>query len=74
MFVGATQAVPHAHLLEWGTGPRFHKSGRYLGAVSPIPMLTPAWDAHKERILQGLADSLRKELEATIARRARRGS
>ncbi|WP_333848546.1 hypothetical protein [Phaeobacter italicus] len=73
MFVGSTRAAPHAHLLEWGTEPRYHKSGKFVGAVPPMPMLTPSWEAHKGKILEGLAASLRKEIEATLARRARRG-
>lgn len=73
MFVGSTRAVPHAHLLEWGTEPRHHKSGKYVGAAPPMPMLTPSWEAHKGKILEGLAASLREEIEATLARRAKRG-
>ena len=73
VFVGSTKSAPHAHLLEWGTEPRYHKSGKYTGAVPPTPMLTPSWEAHKGRILEGLAASLRDELEATLARRAKRG-
>ncbi|MFV1530610.1 hypothetical protein [Phaeobacter sp. JH209A] len=73
MFVGSTPAAPHAHLLEWGTEPRYHKSGKYVGAVPPDPMLTPSWDAHKGNIIEGLAASIRQEIEATIRRRANRG-
>lgn len=73
LFVGSTSSAPHAHLREWGTAPRYHKSGKYVGAVAPMPSLTPAWDANKDKVLQGLADALRAELEATLARRAKRG-
>lgn len=73
MFVGATRSAPHAHLLEWGTEPRFHESGKFVGAVAPAPMLAPAWEAHKEQVIRGLADALRAEIQATIARRAKRG-
>lgn len=71
--VGSTKAAPHAHLREWGTAPRVHKSGKYVGAVAPNPSLTPAWDAGKDQILERLAAALRVEFEATMARRARRG-
>lgn len=73
MFVGAPGGrfgTPEAHLLEFGTGPRFHKKGRYTGAVSPTPMLQPAWDAHKHRILRGLGERLWDEISKTMARRA----
>lgn len=73
MYVGSTPKAPQAHLLEWGTGPRFHKSGKYVGAVAPQPMLTPSWDARKGQILEGLAASLREEIKAALARRAKRG-
>jgi len=73
MFVGNKRSVFHALFLERGTEPRFHKSGKYVGAVAPMPSLTPAWDAHKEEVLAGLAAVIGKELEATLARRARGG-
>lgn len=73
VFVGSTPAAPHAHLREWGTAPRYHKSGKYVGAVAPVPSLTPAWDAHKDQMLQELAATLWEEMKATQARRARRG-
>ncbi|SMP32173.1 hypothetical protein SAMN06265373_108141 [Shimia sagamensis] len=73
MFVGNTQAAPHAHLLEWGTAPRYHESGKYVGAVAPQPMLTPAWDTRKDQILSGLAAALRAEIAATVSRRAKKG-
>lgn len=72
MFVGSTRSAPHAHLLEWGTAPRYHKSGKFVGATPPTPSLTPAWEAHRGDILEGLAATLRRELEATMARKAKR--
>lgn len=77
MFVGAPggkKGTPHAHLIEFGTGPRHQKGGRYTGQVSPQPMLQPAWDAHKSKILKGLAASLGAEIEKTVARRAKRAA
>lgn len=72
MFVGSFE--PHAHLIEFGTGPRYHKSGKYVGQVSPQPMLQPAWDANKHRILEGLGKRLWDEIEKTVARRAKRAA
>ena len=77
MFVGAPGGrfgTPQAHLIEFGTGPRYHKSGRYVGQVSPTPMLQPAWDAHKHRILEGLGKRLWDEIEKTMARRAKKAA
>ena len=73
VYVGSTNAAPHAHLREWGTEPRYHKSGKYVGAVAPVPSLTPAWDAYRGQILQGIAATLWEEMKATMARRAKRG-
>ncbi|MFS4583752.1 hypothetical protein [Phaeobacter sp. C3_T13_0] len=73
MYVGSTNAAPHAHLIEFGTEPRYHKSGKYVGAVAPDPSLGPAWDAHKDQILSGIAEEIGKEIEATLNRRSARG-
>lgn len=73
LFVGAnygTGGAPHAHLLEFGTGPRAHKSGKFTGQVAPMPMLGPAWQAHRSQLLEGLGARLWEEIRATQARRA----
>lgn len=74
MYVGAdvrsNTGAPHAHLVEFGTGPRRHKSGKHVGAVAPQPMLQPAWDMHREAILRNLARDLWAEIEKSLARRA----
>lgn len=77
MFVGAPggkDGSPEAHLIEFGTGPRFQKNGRFTGSVSPTPMLQPAWDANKGKILDGLGARLWDEIEKTVARRAKRAA
>lgn len=76
MYVGApggADGTPEAHLIEWGTGPRAHKSGKYVGAVSPSPSLGPAWDMYRGRILEGLGARLWDEIAKTMARRAAKG-
>lgn len=72
MFVGAA-GTPHAHLIEFGTGPRYQKNGRFTGSVSPTPMLQPAWDARKGAMLDGLKKTLGAEIEKTFARLAAKG-
>jgi len=77
MFVGATGGAggtPEAHLVEFGTGPRYQKNGRFTGSVSPTPMLQPAWDMHKNDMLEGLGAALWVEIEKTMARRAARAA
>lgn len=73
MFVGApggSSGTPEAHLIEFGTGPRYHEGGKYTGAVDPTPMLQPAWDAHKHKMLERLGADLFEEIEKSLKRRA----
>ena len=70
MYVGST--APHAHLVEFGTGPRYHKSGRYVGIMPPDPFLRPAWDANKDQVLATLATAIREEIAKAVTRRAGR--
>lgn len=70
MFVGS--GAPHAHLVEFGTGPRYQKSGKYVGIMPPDPFLRPAWDANKDQVLATLADAIREEIAKAVGRRAAR--
>ena len=73
MFVGAPggeNGTPEAHLVEFGTGPRTQKNGRFTGAVAPTPMLQPAWDVNKGQMLERLGADLFEEIEKSLARRA----
>lgn len=72
MFVGST--APHAHLVEFGTGPRFHKSGRYVGIMPADPFLRPAWDANKDQVLATLATAIREEITKALGRRISRAT
>jgi len=40
----------HAHIIEYGTKPRYQKSGRYTGIGPAMPFFRPAVDANKGRI------------------------
>jgi len=62
---------PHAHLIEFGTGPRYTKAGAFRGSVAPEPMLQTAWAAHKHKVLKGLGARLWDEISKTVARRAK---
>lgn len=70
MYVGST--APHAHLVEFGTGPRYHKSGKYVGIMTPDPFLRPAWDAHKDEVLATLSQAIKEEIAKAIGRRSAR--
>jgi len=49
----------HAHLIEYGTAERFHKSGKSVGAIQPRPFVRPAWDTNKDRIINGIIEELK---------------
>jgi HK97 gp10 family phage protein len=66
VFVGPTE--PHSHLVEEGTGPRYHANGKYVGEMPPNPFLRPAWDALKRPALE----TLRKEIENELLKAAKR--
>jgi hypothetical protein len=68
------KGAPHAHLIEFGTAPRYHKSGKYVGAVMADPFMRPAWDAHKPKMLDQLGKLLWIEIEKTLERNARRAA
>lgn len=63
----------HAHLVEFGTGPRYTKSGAYRGMMPAQPFMRPAWDSQGGRkALDRLGVILGQEIEATARRLARR--
>lgn len=78
MYVGATQEdgsnAPHAHLIEFGTGPRFHPNGKYVGYVTPEPFMQPAWDAHSATMLDEMGRLSWIEIEKALARAARKAA
>lgn len=72
-FVGASPAR-HAHLVEFGTKERAHKSGKSTGAAAAKPFMRPAWDAHKGQLLDQIGEALWAEIEAAAAKAARRAA
>lgn len=72
MYVGSNS--PLAHLLEFGTGLRHHKSGKSVGTMAPQPFMRVAWDSKAQAVLERLSADLRIEIDKTIARRAKRAA
>lgn len=70
-FVGATPAR-HAHLVEFGTGPRMQRSGKSTGAMPARPFLRPAWDSARGKMVDDLGQVLWEEIEKAATRLARR--
>lgn len=62
--------APHAHLVEYGTGPRFHESGKYVGEAPAQPFMRPAFDATGKTVIRRFARLLKPIIEQA-ARRVR---
>lgn len=45
----------HAHLVEFGTGPRFHKDGSPTGQMPALPFLRPAYDENEANSINRFA-------------------
>lgn len=78
LYVGPVESdgspAPHAHLVEFGTGPRTHASGKYVGAVMADPFMRPAWDANLADMLAILRREVWAEIEKAAARAARKAT
>lgn len=44
--------APHAHLVEFGTGPRYTKDGKFTGQTPAQPFMRPAYDGGKQDFIQ----------------------
>jgi HK97 gp10 family phage protein len=62
----------HAHLVEFGTGPRYHKGGKFVGAMPAEPFLRPAFDAQAGPTVDRLKPILAAEIDKAVTRRAAR--
>lgn len=79
VYVGST--APHAHLVEFGTGPRAYKTKdgnlHNTGQMPANPFARTAWESTKEVALKILAKELEVELLKAVKRlrtRAERGT
>ena len=71
-YVGSTPER-HAHLVEFGTGPRVQRTtGRSTGSMPAAPFMRPAWKQNKSKVLQQFGDMLGTEIERAAARLAKR--
>lgn len=73
VFIGAHSARRGlAHLIEFGTGPRRHKSGKSTGSMPARPFMRPAWERGKHQALLTIGDELWVEVEKAAKRLAKR--
>lgn len=61
--------APHAHLVEFGTNERHHKSGKSVGRMPAHPFIRPAWDGTSMEAL----GTIRTTLASEVARAAKEG-
>lgn len=71
VFIGAAPRGPGV-LTEFGTGPRFTKSGAFRGAAPAQPFMRPAWEMHKRDILVSYSKQIWFQIERSAKRLARR--
>ncbi|GAB5433928.1 MAG: HK97 gp10 family phage protein [Epibacterium sp.] len=79
LYVGPVDAAgdgePHAHLYEFGTGPRVQRStGRATGAMPARPFLRPAWDTSQAMMLATLKREVWDEIEKSLERARRKAA
>ncbi len=69
---GTKNYAPHAHLAEFGTIDRFHKSGKHVGHTPAQPHFRPAWETYKHQIIVDYSASMKREIDRAAARLARK--
>lgn len=79
LYVGPVQPngedAPHAHLYEFGTGPRVQSTtGRSTGAMPARPFLRPAWDVGTTVMLATLRREVWNEIEKSLERARRKAA
>lgn len=71
---GSQGYAPHAHLVEFGTGPRFQKTtGRYVGQMPAKPFMRPAFDAEKVGYIRLFSVALLARLNKALAKYRAKG-
>lgn len=59
VYVGPNpRQAPHAHLVEFGSGPRYTSDGQYRGEMPPAPYARPAWDEYKSQVIAEMINNL----------------
>jgi HK97 gp10 family phage protein len=74
MYAGPS-AFPHAHLIEFGTKPRYQKkTGKFVGQVRARPFMRPAWDSKRAQVLVSFQSDMWTEIEKATKRLARKAA
>jgi hypothetical protein len=62
----------HLHLIEFGSGPRYTKTGAYRGVMPADPYMRPGFDTTHTVVLAEFGRIIGREIEAAATRLARR--
>lgn len=58
--------APHAHLVEFGTVQRAHRSGKSTGNVPARPFIRPAWDEMKGEVNRAVESQLKRTINGAV--------
>lgn len=58
--------APHAHLVEWGTSDRHHKSGKSVGVMPRKPFFRPAVDAKSNQVNDMIEADLGRLIDGAV--------
>jgi len=64
--VGSPEAR-HGHLVEFGTGERFHKDGSPTGTMPAAPFLLPAWRLNRARVERRIKRAISSGAKKAVA-------
>jgi HK97 gp10 family phage protein len=74
VYAGASP-MRYAHLVEFGTKPRYHKkTGKFVGQMPARPFMRPAWDANKTQVLATFQKDMWARIEKSAKRLARKAA
>lgn len=74
VYAGPTYpAGAHGHLVEFGSGPRYHKkTGKYVGIMPAKPFMRPAWDGASAEVLRIMREEIWTVLRSAVRRLRKR--
>lgn len=59
----AKGATFDARWFEFGTAPRFHKSGKYVGQIAAVPFFFPVWRVWRRRVKARITAAIKRGLK-----------
>ena len=72
--VNVGPSAPHSKLVEFGTKPRYQKSGKYVGIGPAQPFVRPAFDREKVAAVEAIKREITVEIGKSTARLEKRAA